>query len=543
MSNKTAERTDEGPGNESSEASARLILPRDKEAVKKHITGFIRENKNNLVIASALGPLKITGSLLGQGGNSLVYPADFSGDAVIKILAEEVTDKPTTQYIRFRNEYQKLVRLQPNKHIVRLFHYGLAELNGVTVPYIVMERCMESLKDSIGKQGRLSPEQLAVFFEQMGGAIQHLHASGIIHRDIKPENILVRSNGEYVLADFGIAFFEPESSEDKRLTQKGDKVANYLFSPPEQFDATMTPQATLDLFALGQVAYHSVTGNVIRGTSPLRLTEIDPDYAKFDSVIMRLTRQSPDGRYQSVSEVVQAIQEYDRKNDEYTGQESNEYRARDGILAFEERLRSALPGKMGIVPVTDEKTITRVLTAIGKECTKLNLWWTRGHSNLEVKDDFERLTNGDWVIAAFEMSITNIWVSRPNGKDDACFVLVRSAPMPSFDIYSNESDYQEAGFFQGQYITRIEYDDGYALINDEPVRTKGAELRIRHLTPFYLILTTQFSRPLVMASHSSNADDVVEELIEEIEKTDSVDEEKLNNLWRLPKHPDWGIWD
>ena len=223
------------------------------------------ETKNHIITAlktvksfpSSLGAINVTGPILGQGGNGLVYPVQFSGnvDAVAKFLTDVITEKPTTQQVRFLDEYRRLVAVPPHPNLIRLYHFDHVTIDGLTVPVIMMEKGVETLSSKVKREGKLSAEQLETMTKQLCSVLDHIHQSGIVHRDVKPENILIRADGSFILADFGIAWFDPELHQHEKLTKRGDRMANFMFSAPEQLDSMTMPTSAADIYALGQTIY------------------------------------------------------------------------------------------------------------------------------------------------------------------------------------------------------------------------------------------------------------------------------------------------
>ncbi len=91
---------------------------------------------------------------------------------------------------------------------------------------------------------------------QITGAIEAAHQTGIIHRDIKPENILITSNGEAKVLDFGIARAE---AKGHTLTATGTVMGSPMYMSPEQIQAQALDRRT-DIYSLGAVLYFLFTG-------------------------------------------------------------------------------------------------------------------------------------------------------------------------------------------------------------------------------------------------------------------------------------------
>ncbi|KAI0114065.1 serine/threonine-protein kinase [Nemania sp. FL0031] len=105
------------------------------------------------------------------------------------------------------------------------------------------------------RSGRLSEELTAVYIAQVARALVHLHARNVIHRDIKPENILLGSNGELKLADFGYSVYSPDN---RRTTVCG--TLEY-FAPEMLAPGKPGYTNAVDLWALGVLTYELLVGH------------------------------------------------------------------------------------------------------------------------------------------------------------------------------------------------------------------------------------------------------------------------------------------
>lgn len=188
---------------------------------------------------------------LGRGAAGAVYEAvaRATGRRVaVKFLAQP--ERPD-DLLRFRREARILRRLvHPN--VLRVLDAGTAR----GVPYLVTELCTgDSLADLIAR-GPLSAKQVAIFLGQILAGLEACHLAGIIHRDLKPGNILIRPDGQVVIADFGLA-----SDGTGRLTQTGMVVGTPRYLAPELALGHDSGTPDSDVYAVGCVAFEMLTGH------------------------------------------------------------------------------------------------------------------------------------------------------------------------------------------------------------------------------------------------------------------------------------------
>jgi len=109
----------------------------------------------------------------------------------------------------------------------------------------------QSLEQYVETHGSLSQSDWVRLGNQVSSALAEAHSRGIKHLDIKPDNIMRRSNGDFVLVDFGLA--RGQFERDPAFTNK-------TYSAPEQFrhEEELTPFA--DVFSLGATLYYALTG-------------------------------------------------------------------------------------------------------------------------------------------------------------------------------------------------------------------------------------------------------------------------------------------
>ncbi|HCN79484.1 MAG TPA: hypothetical protein DIT13_20160, partial [Verrucomicrobiales bacterium] len=127
------------------------------------------------------------------------------------------------------------------------------------------------------------------------------------HRDIKPANILIDTEGRVKVADFGLAKMQ-DASRTSALTRSNVAMGTPDYVAPEVLSPGMTADHRADLYAVGVMLYQMLTGEVPRGMFKLpseRTPGADP---RFDEVICKAMEQDREERYQTASDVRQALE-------------------------------------------------------------------------------------------------------------------------------------------------------------------------------------------------------------------------------------------
>jgi tetratricopeptide (TPR) repeat protein len=132
---------------------------------------------------------------------------------------------------------------------------------------IVMEYVEGEALSRALRRGPLEPERVAAMVRDLGAALDHAHAQGVVHRDVKPGNVLLRHDGVTKLVDLGIA----TASDQTRITHSGMVLGTAAYMAPEQLEGGETTPAT-DVYALAVVAYEALTGERAReGRTPMEI--------------------------------------------------------------------------------------------------------------------------------------------------------------------------------------------------------------------------------------------------------------------------------
>ncbi|HRN29892.1 MAG TPA: Stk1 family PASTA domain-containing Ser/Thr kinase [Terrimesophilobacter sp.] len=200
---------------------------------------------------------------MGRGGMSDVHlgtDTRLGRQVAIKLLKPSLASDPKFRML-FREEAQKAARMA-HPTIVRVFDAGeetVRDSRGMEtqVPFIVMEYVDgRNLKDIIA-EGPLDSSEAVRIVSGILTALEYAHRALLVHRDIKPGNVMVTSNGQVKVMDFGIARAVSDNSATVTDTSAILGTAQY-FSPEQARGETV--DARTDLYSTGVVLFELLTG-------------------------------------------------------------------------------------------------------------------------------------------------------------------------------------------------------------------------------------------------------------------------------------------
>ena len=163
------------------------------------------------------------------------------------------------------------------------------------------------------------------YLEQIVDALQYIHDCRLdnrrlVHQDIKPANILLGTNDEILISDFGIARFVQNTRPRAVSASEEDWVGTVIYMAPERFRGRPSPAT--DQYALGIILYEWLTGSypfygtiteIVQQqlyTPPPPLREISPDISPaVEQVVLKALRKDPHTRFKSVWELLLALDE------------------------------------------------------------------------------------------------------------------------------------------------------------------------------------------------------------------------------------------
>jgi len=259
--------------------------------------------------------------LLGKGATASVYLANdaFAGrDVAIKVIDAMPSDpeEARRQLKFFQNEASLAGKLR-HPHIVSIFDAGVDNKDGKDLPYLVME-----LVEGTSLQPHCDPSQLlpvartAQIAYKCCKALEYANAAGVVHRDIKPANIMLRPDFDIKVSDFGAA--QLAGSDTTQVAGVGSPA----YMSPEQIRGGEEIDYRSDMFSLGGVMYHMLTGSRPFGGSsayqlmdeilfkePLPPSAMNPGISPaLDGIVLRALGKSRTERFESWSEFAATLE-------------------------------------------------------------------------------------------------------------------------------------------------------------------------------------------------------------------------------------------
>lgn len=261
---------------------------------------------------------------LGRGGMGIVYLAH--GGQPRRRVALKVLRAPTSVLRRrFERESQVLARLQ-HPGIAQVLDAGMAASVDGPVPYFAMEfveglPLHEAVRD-VDLHARLA------LLADIADAVQHAHQKGVIHRDLKPGNIMVTSEGQVKVLDFGVArATDSDVNAVTMRTEVGQLLGTLSYMSPEQIAGDPEALDTRsDVYSLGVIGFELVSerlpherGNqliheavrIVADEPPTRLGTINRSWrGDLETIVLTAMARDRDRRYPSAASLASDLRRF-----------------------------------------------------------------------------------------------------------------------------------------------------------------------------------------------------------------------------------------
>lgn len=493
------------------------------------VNNYIKQNPE---IITPLAKIVI-GKRVNSGGTAIVHEATIeisSEKFVIKLLLENIKEKESSAYKRFKQAYINLQTVQDsNIFLPQIYFHTLQLSEDIIIPFTIMPYAEDTLASYV-KNKNIDFELWLNIFNELGQKIEIMHKLNIIHRDLKPQNLFILKH-KLVIGDCDIASFDKDKYTKLVETKPSDRLGNYSFSAPEQANKNIdeiTPAA--DWYAFGQIMYWLVHDTTVRGFQKVDLKFDKPIY---NQIIEKLLAQDPSARFQSFEEIMnyvsmkQKIQEKQKKIDEQYYNAIRTTELFDEIIfkyTFEES--ASIPF---IKSISRKDEVDDIISFLRCNCDKLNLWISQGNSDININQIIIDSQKETYCFEWHEMKIEKLVLFRLGVYPGGSVIIIITKPLESLSGSTYEDE--EICYYKDRIISRPEYDNGWAMIDGQRTELNNDDCDIKIRT---LCKTVYFISPQ-NGLFQENAK-IFEEIHNDFLKDNSLDEEhffeKLKNAKR-----------
>jgi tetratricopeptide (TPR) repeat protein len=298
------------------------LVPTLRELLAQPAPGFLDtlpsvgdSAPSHMAAGTTIGPYRLVRKL-GHGGMGVVWLATREDGTLIRDVALKFPHgvwpgQPLAD--RFTRERDILARFA-DARIARLYDAGVTDQGQ---PYLVLEYVEGEPITTYCDRIRLDIRGRLNLFLEVLGAVQYAHTNLIVHRDLKPSNILVTTDGQVRLLDFGIAklLAEGESGETE-MTRAGGRPLTPEFASPEQIAGGPITTAT-DVYSLGILLHELLTGTRPERSSVARPSQAVPSKklaavlrGDLDTIVLKAIQPDPQSRYTTADSFAQDIDRY-----------------------------------------------------------------------------------------------------------------------------------------------------------------------------------------------------------------------------------------
>ena len=260
--------------------------------------------------------------LIGQGGMARVYKGfqqPLQRYVAIKVIPSRVDNGPDRHFVDLFYTEARVVANLNHANIVQVYDFG--EDKGwayLVMEYIPSGTVRERLRRAEQRGVRMDLTLTLDLMAQAALALDYAHCHGVIHRDVKPGNMLMRADDHLLLSDFGVASL---LEANRTFARSGQNAGTPQYMAPEQGTPNGVVDGRTDIYALGVVLFHCITGRLpFVAESPLAIAlkhqqEAPPPPSSLvptlptaiDAITLRAMAKDPRARFQHAAEMAEEL--------------------------------------------------------------------------------------------------------------------------------------------------------------------------------------------------------------------------------------------
>ena len=267
--------------------------------------------------------------LLGHGNMGAVYLAqDMELERTVALKIPQLKDARPRELERFYREARAMATID-NVHVCSVYDVAEVQPDDVAAdkleltgrPYLTMAFVNgRVLSELVAEDNRWSNQEAAELVRKVAIAMHAVHEAGVLHRDIKPGNIMLRSNGEPVVMDFGLA--RRDIATEPEISVQGQIFGSPAYMSPEQVGGQQLDPTT-DVYSLGVLLYELLCGKrPFTGSQMAVLRDVcwvEPPKprsvsnridANLEAICLKAMAKRPRDRFVSAAELASALDDY-----------------------------------------------------------------------------------------------------------------------------------------------------------------------------------------------------------------------------------------
>ncbi len=270
-------------------------------------------------IGDTLGSYEIL-EAIGEGGMARIYKGfhtELNRYAAIKVVHWGLQEDPEFTE-RFRREAQAIASLR-HSNIVQIFDFGKHESGYfMAMEFIDGSDLAIELRQAKAKQELLPKDKIIRVIKDVAAALDYAHNHDVVHRDVKPSNVMINSEGQSILADFGLVMLPTQASQ----ATLGNTFGTPHYVAPEQAISSAAAVPASDIYSLGIILYEMTTGELpFDDEAPLSValkhvseiptppTAINPNLPQdVEDIILKALAKDPVDRFVTTGDMALALE-------------------------------------------------------------------------------------------------------------------------------------------------------------------------------------------------------------------------------------------